>query len=101
MPLDNEYVIAPYWTDFDTTKSGNVYFKESFDVKVLNKISTEVKRFDKRMTEFTSHWAFIATWENVHRIGGNYSEVFIHIIVGIYTTEYSTYMLVCCGSTVH
>ena len=73
-PIDNADVIAPYWSDFDITQSGNIYFKETVDAQALKTISAEVGKFDTRMNKFTPHWAFIATWENVQRYGDN-SEV--------------------------
>ena len=33
--------------------------------EVLNRITSEIKATDPKLTEFKAHWAFIVTWENV------------------------------------
>ena len=33
--------------------------------EVLNRITSEIKANNPKLTEFKAHWAFIVTWENV------------------------------------
>ena len=64
-PVEEEDIIAPYWTDIDITDTGNVFFRESTDSKILDKITDEIKIINPRLTKFKAHWAFIVTWDNV------------------------------------
>ena len=64
-PINDEDIIAAYWTNIDIRNSGNVFFRESTDNEILLKITNEIKIVDPRLTEFKALWAFIATWDNV------------------------------------
>ena len=63
-PIDDD-VIAPYWTDIDISTGGNVFFRESMENEILNRITSEILATNPKLTEFKAHWAFIITWENV------------------------------------
>ena len=64
-PIDDEDIIAPYWTDIDTVHTGNIFFKESIENELLDKITSEIRAYNDRLFEFNARWAFIVTWENV------------------------------------
>jgi len=70
-PIDDEDVIAPYWTDIDITHTGNVFFRESIEIEILERITNEIKTANPRLTKFKAHWAFIVTWENVIKKNDN------------------------------
>ena len=64
-PVDNEDVIAPYWTDIDITDTGNVFFRESVEDEMLDKISNEIRTANVKLANYKAHWAFIVTWDHV------------------------------------
>ena len=64
-PLESVDIIAPFWTEIDISKSGNVFFQEVVDNEVMEKINDDIKTAYPSLTSFRVHWAFIATWENV------------------------------------
>ncbi|XP_072046896.1 uncharacterized protein [Amphiura filiformis] len=66
-------IIAPFWSDIDTTKSGQVTYR-SIGIGTPNTRSDNLEIFDdidemacKTDSElgFTADWLFIATWRNV------------------------------------
>ena len=64
--VDNEDVIAPYWTDIDITYTGNVFFRESTEDEILDEITNEIRNVNYlRLADFKAYWAFIVTWDQV------------------------------------
>jgi len=64
-PLKNVDIIAPFWTDIDVNKSGNVLFQEVSDTDVLERITNDIITAYPSFTSFRAQWAFIVTWDNI------------------------------------
>ena len=68
---DNRRLIAPFWADVDTTKGGNIYYRESQDLSILTRASAEVRKYDVSQRRFSAKWVLIATWLKVAHYGGS------------------------------
>jgi len=68
-PVRNFIFIAPYWTDHDPSRVGNIFYRESFDPNLLNQITTEIRRHFVEYSTFTSRWALIMTYVDVAAYG--------------------------------
>ena len=66
---DGLRLIAPYWADVDTRKSGKVWFREINDTNTLSRIQLQVEKLN-RGNSFHPEFALIVTWDRV----GYYSE---------------------------
>ncbi|XP_074631718.1 sushi domain-containing protein 2-like [Acropora palmata] len=62
---DGRRLIAPFWADVDTTNGGNVSYRESTDIVLLQRATGDVRRAFIAQHKFTATWIFIATWERV------------------------------------
>jgi hypothetical protein len=57
--------IAPFWSDIDTTRCGNIYYRETTNLTTLSLISKDIQNgFD---LNFLAKWAFIVTYDRVCR----------------------------------
>ncbi len=61
-------LIAPFWTSYNYSESGQVYFKESVDVADLTK-ATSVVRTALPSTLSAVSSVVVVTWENMQGIG--------------------------------
>ncbi|XP_057299239.1 uncharacterized protein LOC130629879 isoform X2 [Hydractinia symbiolongicarpus] len=57
-------ILAPYNLDFDTTKGGNIFYRESYEPEVLNQATVDIR---KRLNSesFVAKQAAVITYENV------------------------------------
>lgn len=63
---DGRRLIAPFWADVDTTNGGNVFYRESKNLEILQRATNDVKTyFSRDFTSFQASWVFIATWSDV------------------------------------
>ena len=60
----NRQIIAPFWTDIDTSRRGNIWYHESTDRNFLKRASEEILKVYPE-TNFTANCLFIATWDHV------------------------------------
>ena len=58
---ENLQLIAPFWADVDTRKTGTVWFRETNDTATLNRIQGDIQDH----AQFKPKIAFIATWDDV------------------------------------
>ena len=58
-------LIAPYWADVDTTGTGNVWYRETTDLDLLDQVQQEIRRVFSDQQQFVSINIFIATWDHV------------------------------------
>jgi len=70
---DGRRLIAPFWADVDTTNGGNVSYRESTDIVLLQRATGDVRRAFIAQHKFTATWIFIATWERVAFFGARNS----------------------------
>lgn len=61
-PSQISKTIAPYLSDIDTSKNGNIYFRQTNDTYVLSSIQRDLNILDFHV--FLT-WAFIVTWNEV------------------------------------
>ena len=66
-PLNNHDIqlIAPFFADADTTRLGNVWFRETNDTIVLKKAEVDIDRAFPDQTSFQPQVAFITTWDGI------------------------------------
>jgi len=64
-------LIAPYWTDIDTSNGGDIWYRESTNKTLLQMVSQEIRRAFPEQYKFQAAWLFIATWDNVAFFGAN------------------------------
>ena len=65
-PLSGTYkVIAPYWSDVDTRGTGQIFYRQSTDPRLLARASREIKAAYSLSQNFKIIHLFIATWDAV------------------------------------
>lgn len=61
-------MIAPFWADVDTRGTGEIYFKETTDIKLLKKANRIIQRATHQaagLSRFIPRWMLIVTWYKV------------------------------------
>uniref|UniRef100_A0A8C5Q7R5 NIDO domain-containing protein n=1 Tax=Leptobrachium leishanense TaxID=445787 RepID=A0A8C5Q7R5_9ANUR len=61
---DGRPFVAPLWTDVDNSKSGHVYYRESTDPALLQRINKDMAVYFPNL-HYKATWAFVATWDKV------------------------------------
>lgn len=56
-------LIAAFWGNFDYTEDGQVYYRFSEDVELLNEVGTNISAAFE--INFQPSWLFITTWNEV------------------------------------
>jgi fibulin 1/2 len=59
-------LVAPFWSDVDIRKEGNVFYNVYLDTKssYIERATHEVRRFS-RSGSFTARWVLVVTWDRV------------------------------------
>ncbi|XP_043959255.1 alpha-tectorin-like isoform X1 [Gambusia affinis] len=57
-------IIAPFWTDFDNTQTGLVYYKQYSSGNILNQATEDINNYFPQFN-FTASWVFVATWHEI------------------------------------
>ena len=71
-PLEsNRRLISPYWTDIDTSNGGDIWYRESTNSTLLQRVSQEIRGVFPEQYKFHPSWLFIATWDNVAFFGAD------------------------------
>nr|XP_057933710.1 alpha-tectorin [Doryrhamphus excisus] len=68
---DSRSFVAPLWADVHNGIRGDVYYRESTQVEILERATQDVRRHFKSAPNFTATWAFIVTWYQVTFYGGS------------------------------
>ena len=58
-------IIAPLWTDFDSSRQGSIYYRASNNSSVLEQIVKLIANSSSNYANFKPKEAFIATWEDI------------------------------------
>lgn len=66
-------MIIPFLADVDTRNGGYVYYRETSDVKVLEKAAKDINLGFPHLNDINLDWAFIATWQDVRFFGATAS----------------------------
>ena len=61
-PVVGFVCITPFWNDIDTTKGGDIYYREINDTLLLNDISVDISN---TVEYFNATWAYLVTWYDV------------------------------------
>lgn len=64
IPFDYK-VISPFFADVDITLSGNVYYRETQDPSLLNKVAQDIQKAFPQRYDFRPRSLLIATWDSV------------------------------------
>jgi hypothetical protein len=62
-------MIAPYWSDVDLKWGGNVFYRETFEKKILQKAAGEIANAFPELKNIQLKWAFLTTWDSVSFYG--------------------------------
>ena len=66
LPLGGtEKIIAPYWSNIDTTETGKVFYRETAEPNLLTRASNEIQAVFATFQNFTIKILFIVTWDAV------------------------------------
>ncbi|XP_053547103.1 sushi, nidogen and EGF-like domain-containing protein 1 [Bombina bombina] len=90
-PLKNGTFVTPFWGDVDNDLAGLVYFRESTDSNLMERIS---KDMDKHLPNlhYLSTWAFVATWDKVAYYGSASKKV--NTFQAVLTTDGYRYFII-------
>ncbi|XP_050523369.1 nidogen isoform X2 [Daktulosphaira vitifoliae] len=90
-PLDYP-AMAAFYANIDLRGSGQVYYRESRDSRVLGQVNELVRRFYPRQSQFRAATAFIATWYQVGYYKKNADKTNTFQVV-IFTDGFETFVL--------
>ena len=72
LPLNGtDEIIAPYWADVDTRRTGNIYYRQTTDPSLLFKANREIRAAFPMCGDVTIQNLLIATW---HRVGYHFTK---------------------------
>ena len=70
-PLNNLLpLIAPFWDDVDIRRFGNVFYRKTSNVTLLQRARVQLQELFPSSGNFTPTTLFIATWDSVAQLGG-------------------------------
>ncbi|OCT71157.1 hypothetical protein XELAEV_18038063mg, partial [Xenopus laevis] len=67
---DGRPFVAPYWGDVNNEIAGTVYYRESKDPNLLERISNDMRKYYPNFN-YRATWAFVATWDKVAYYGSS------------------------------
>ncbi|XP_062902209.1 sushi, nidogen and EGF-like domain-containing protein 1 isoform X3 [Mobula hypostoma] len=71
-PISNDRrVVAAFWADVDNRRAGDVFYRETKDPAILQSATNDIRKYFPEHKEFTTQWAFVATWYKVTFFGGS------------------------------
>ena len=82
-------IIAPYWADVDTRRSGRIFYRQTSDPNLLAKAASDIRRGFPLSQNVSISNLLIATWDAVGYYDNNGDKVFL-IIIAMYVRTYST-----------
>ena len=62
---DGRRLVAPFWSDVDTTRGGTVWYRETVDSALLKRATSEIRAAWVNHPLFKATWLLVATWDNV------------------------------------
>lgn len=68
---DDRRLLTPFWADVDTTKGGDVWYRETTDQNLLNRVAIDIRRALIKFKRFTPTWLYIVTWDKVAFYGSD------------------------------
>ncbi|XP_053908627.1 sushi, nidogen and EGF-like domain-containing protein 1 isoform X2 [Cuculus canorus] len=67
---DGRPFVAPYWADVDNVLGGEVFYRETTQEALLERVTENINRYFPTVP-FAAAWAFVATWDHVAYYGSN------------------------------
>lgn len=67
----NARIIAPYWADVDTRTVGDIWYRETNNIPLLGRASSDVRTTFPQQSTFNASWMFITTWDRVGFYGAD------------------------------
>ncbi|XP_077312607.1 alpha-tectorin-like [Lithobates pipiens] len=61
---DGQVFITPFWGDVDNELGGEVYYRETKDPAILQRITSDMAKHLPQL-HYAAKWAYIATWHDV------------------------------------
>ncbi|XP_042295751.1 alpha-tectorin-like [Sceloporus undulatus] len=71
---DGRAFVAPFWADVDNRIQGEVYYRQSQDKRLLQRVTADINAYFPK-EKFIATWAFVATWDRVAFYGSLSSKV--------------------------
>ena len=66
LPLSGtRQIIAPYWADVDTRRSGQIFYRQTTNATLLSRATSEIRTAFPTSENVTIQSLLIATWNNV------------------------------------
>jgi len=64
-PLLTVPLIAPYWENFDLRRGGNIFYRQTSNTTLLQRVQNQLQESFPSAGDFSPTRLFIATWERV------------------------------------
>lgn len=65
-PINGSHkIIAPFWTDIDTTNGGQLWYRPTTQNSVLQQGTSKIRSLFPNILNFVASWMMVVTWENV------------------------------------
>ena len=61
--------ISPYWENFDTSRSGRIYYRNTTDITLLRRAQFSLRDIFPSARDFFPSYLFIATWDRTQELG--------------------------------
>uniref|UniRef100_A0A8D0GFK2 NIDO domain-containing protein n=1 Tax=Sphenodon punctatus TaxID=8508 RepID=A0A8D0GFK2_SPHPU len=71
---DGRAFVAPFWADVDNRITGEVYYRQSQDQQLLQRVTADINTYFPHH-KFAAAWLFVATWDQVTFYGAKSSKV--------------------------
>ena len=65
-PFFSAPLIAPYWDNFDLRRGGNLFYRQTFNATLLDRVRVQLQELFPSVNNFSPTKLFIATWDRVH-----------------------------------
>ncbi|MEE6481958.1 hypothetical protein FKM82_013081 [Ascaphus truei] len=65
---DGSPFVAPYWGDVNNQIAGSVYYRQSTEPTLLQRITQDIKKYFPNL-HYKATWSFVATWDKVAYFG--------------------------------
>ena len=69
-PFFGSPLIAPFWDDVNINRFGNIFYRQTSDVTLLQRARDQIQELFSSFDNFTPTVLFIATWDRVAEFGG-------------------------------
>ena len=84
--------VAPFWADVDTTSAGEVWYRQSTDLDLLARATTQINNaFPLVRPQFSAVHLFIVTWDRVGYFDNKMDKVTIIYFKFIYSINILIY----------